>query len=92
MIQIVAFIGFATVVVLFLSARYHDAHDKLQPKWWYAVSAICIACHSFLAVLIYEEFLILSIILFVCASVLSYITCKMAILHDRIQKRRGKGL
>lgn len=87
MIEIVSFIGFTTVVVLLLSIRYHNERDELQPKWWYATSAICIVCHCFLAVLIYEKFLILATLLFVGACGLSYITFKMAVLHDRTQRR-----
>ena len=88
MAEIVAFTGFITIIVLFLSFYYNNERDELQPKWWYAVSAICIVCHCFLAVLIYQEFPILTAILFVAAGVLSYITCRMAVLEDKIRRIR----
>ena len=90
MTEIVSLIGFTTIVVLFLSSRYHNARDELQPKWWYAVSAICIACHFILVFLIYEEYPIFAAILFVGTCGLSYVTCKMAILHDRIDRIRKR--
>ena len=90
MLQIVSFIGFSTIVALFLSSRYHNERDELQPKWWYAVSAICAVCHLIIAFLIYKEYPILAMILFLGTCGLSYVTCKMAILHDRIDRIRKR--
>ena len=87
MVEIVALTGFVTVAVLFLSFRHHHAREDFQPKWWYGVAAICIVCHLALAFLIHKEFPILATVLVVCACGLSYITCKIAILEDKIQKR-----
>lgn len=92
MAEIVAFIAFITVIVLFVSALYHNARDELQPRWSYGVAAICAVCQLVLAFLLYEQHPILALILFAGASGLSYITFRLAILQDRIQKRRGKGL
>ena len=90
MAEIVALAGCSTVVVLFFSLLYQNKREGLQPKWWYAVSAICIVCHCFLAVLIYEKFPILTAILFVAACLLSDITCKMAVLEDKIRRIRKR--
>ena len=87
MIDIVAFVGFFTLVISTLSCRYQQARDELQPKWWYGVVAVCIVCHFIFAFLIYEEYPILAIMLFVSACALSYVICRMAISQDRIQKR-----
>ena len=40
MIEIVAFTGFTIMVVLFLSSRYHNAKEELQPRWWYGVAGL----------------------------------------------------
>ena len=93
MIEIVAFTGFTIMVVLFLSSRYHKAREELQPGWWYGAAAICMVCHFLLAFLVYEEHPILAVMLFLATCGLSYVTCEMAVLHDRlhrIRKRRGK--
>lgn len=84
MIEIVSLIGFTTMVVLVLSSRYYDVREELHPKWWYAVSAICMVYHFILAFLIYEEHPIIAILLFIVISGFSYTTCKMAILQDRL--------
>ena len=87
MIQIVAFIGLVTFCILFLSSLYHNARGEFQPGWWYAVVAVCAVCQFIFAFLIREEHPILAIMLFAGTSGLSYVTCRMAILHDRIRKR-----
>ena len=87
MIEIVALTGFVTVAVLLISFYHHHAREDFQPKWWYGVAAICIVCHFALAFLIHKEFPIVAIILVVCACGLSYVTCKIAVLEDRIRKR-----
>ena len=92
MTEIVAFTGLTIMVVLFLSFRYYKAQEELQPKWWYGMAAICMICHFLLAFLAYEKHPILAVMLFVATCGLSYVTCEMAVLHDRIQKRRGKRL
>ena len=92
MIQILSAIGFSTAVLLFISFRYQKTRENLQPKWWYGLGAICIVCHFALALMIYEEFPIIAIPLVVCGCGLSYVICRMAVLEDRMQKRRGKRL
>ena len=87
MIQIVAFIGLTTASILLVSVLYHKARGEFQPKWWYGMAAICLVCHFILAFLFYEEHPIPAIVLFACACGLSYIACRIAIFHDRIQKR-----
>ena len=88
MAEIVAFIAFASVVVLFVSALYHNAQKTLQPTWSYGVAAICIVCQFVLAFLIYEQHPILALILFAGACALSYMKCKMAMLRDRMERKR----
>ena len=90
MIEIVAFMGFTTMIVLFLSSRYHKEREELQPKWWYGMAAICMVCHFLLAFLVYEKHPILAVMLFVATCGLSYVTCRMAILHDRLQRKRKR--
>ena len=90
MIHIVVFTALITLVISLLSSRYHRARGSLQPKWWYAVVTIGMVCQFIFAFLIYEEYPILAIILFVGACGLSYVTCKMAILHDRLDRIRKR--
>ena len=86
MIQILSAIGFSTVIVLFLSMRYYNDREELYPKWWYAVSAICIVGHFALAFLIYEEHLIFAIFAFVGACGLAFLTYKIAVIEDRLRR------
>ena len=90
MAEIVAFIAFATVVVLFISALYHHTQKTLQPKWAYGVAAICAVCQFVLAFLLYEQHPILALILFAGACALSYIICRMAMLRDRLERKRKR--
>ena len=86
MIQILSAIGFSTVIVLFLSMRYYNDREELYPKWWYGLGAICIVCHFALALMIYEEHLIFAIFAFVGACGLAYITCRIAVIEDRLRR------
>ena len=90
MFEFVVFIGCGSVVVLLISFRYQKTREKLQPNWWYALSAICIVSHLAFIWLIHEEFPIIAIILFVCVCVLSYITCKIAVIEDRLRRTQKR--
>ena len=90
MIEIVASVGLVTFGMSLLSSRYHNARDGLQPKWWYALVAISMVCYFIVAFLIYEEYPILAIILFALTCGMSYLACKLAILHDKIDRIRKR--
>ena len=90
MFEFVIFIGCISVVVLLISFRYQKTREKLQPGWWYALSAICIVSHLAFIWLIHEEFPITAMILFVGACGLAYITYKIAVIEDKIRRTQKR--